>query len=388
MKGKLGKNLWGEELVILAEASMEPVVIYVKQVLDIVSKASNKGIKGIAHVPGGGFIDTICRVFGIGIGALVYNDPCSVPPDFKWIQKAGGIEDGEMKRTFNMGIRMVLVVSKEVSERVVKEEGEMVYCVGEVFSDSPRDSVQFIEWSPSSCPRALPGQYAPVNQHFFVARMDMAVDCKPGEAYNQVVEVDVKVEEPGKDNVHNNAFYTQETLLKSESQAMRDCNLLSARHWIESFRRGFMPWLSSSIRLPLFFMISCGRSPPDIFLFASHRFLLAIVNKHQVGGGSSRGQNAPTQILWFFAHHSCFLEIDLGHLKGTNEVSWHGPAEDQAYVHPPYIMMTFNFDIHGFRPFSGTKFSSSESINFTADISKGLMKANSSGVRRGKESSS
>lgn len=77
-----------------------------------------------------------------------------------------------------------------------------------------------------------PGLYAPVHQHFFVARMDMAVDCKPGEAFNQVVEVDVKVEEPGKNNVHNNAFYTKETLLRSESQAMRDCNPLSARHWI------------------------------------------------------------------------------------------------------------------------------------------------------------
>ncbi|MCI19864.1 copper amine oxidase, partial [Trifolium medium] len=64
-----------------------------------------------------------------------------------------------------------------------------------------------------------PGLYAPVHQHFFVARMDMAVDCKPGEAFNQakyketdilllfgqVVEVNVKVEEPGKNNVHNNA---------------------------------------------------------------------------------------------------------------------------------------------------------------------------------------
>ncbi|KAI7729154.1 hypothetical protein M8C21_022047, partial [Ambrosia artemisiifolia] len=77
-----------------------------------------------------------------------------------------------------------------------------------------------------------PGLYAPVHQHFFVARMDMAVDCKPGEAYNQVVEVNVKVEESGKNNVHNNAFYTEETLLKTESQAMRDCNQLSARHWI------------------------------------------------------------------------------------------------------------------------------------------------------------
>ncbi|KAJ9708820.1 hypothetical protein PVL29_000702 [Vitis rotundifolia] len=77
-----------------------------------------------------------------------------------------------------------------------------------------------------------PGLYAPVHQHFFVARMDMAVDCKPGETFNQVVEVDVKVEEPGKNNVHNNAFYAEEKLLRSEMQAMRDCNPLSARHWI------------------------------------------------------------------------------------------------------------------------------------------------------------
>ena len=31
-----------------------------------------------------------------------------------------------------------------------------------------------------------PSLYAPVHQHFFVTRMDMAVDCKPNEAYNQV----------------------------------------------------------------------------------------------------------------------------------------------------------------------------------------------------------
>ncbi|XP_059657872.1 amine oxidase [copper-containing] zeta, peroxisomal-like isoform X1 [Cornus florida] len=77
-----------------------------------------------------------------------------------------------------------------------------------------------------------PGLYAPVHQHFFVARMDMAVDCKPGEAHNQVVEVDVKVDEPGDNNVHNNAFYAEEKLLRSELEAMRDCNPLAARHWI------------------------------------------------------------------------------------------------------------------------------------------------------------
>nr|PNR49677.1 hypothetical protein PHYPA_011573 [Physcomitrium patens] len=31
-----------------------------------------------------------------------------------------------------------------------------------------------------------PGLYAPVHQHFFVARLDMDVDCKPGEGLNQI----------------------------------------------------------------------------------------------------------------------------------------------------------------------------------------------------------
>ncbi|KAF8703451.1 hypothetical protein HU200_027626 [Digitaria exilis] len=77
-----------------------------------------------------------------------------------------------------------------------------------------------------------PGLYAPVHQHFFVARMDMAVDCKPNEAHNQVVEVNVKRESAGTHNVHNNAFFAEEKLLKSELQAMRDCDPSSARHWI------------------------------------------------------------------------------------------------------------------------------------------------------------
>lgn len=77
-----------------------------------------------------------------------------------------------------------------------------------------------------------PGLYAPIHQHFFVARMDMAVDCKPGEPANQVLELNVKVEEPGPNNPHNNAFYAEETLFRTESEAKRDCNSLQARHWV------------------------------------------------------------------------------------------------------------------------------------------------------------
>jgi phosphoribosylformylglycinamidine cyclo-ligase len=45
-----------------------------------------------------------------------------VPPIFKWLQEKGAVEDAEMRRTFNMGIGMVLIVAKDVAESIVSGE--------------------------------------------------------------------------------------------------------------------------------------------------------------------------------------------------------------------------------------------------------------------------
>lgn len=52
--------------------------------LDIISKG---GVKGIAHITGGGFTDNIPRVFPEGLGAVILEDSWLVPPVFKWIQE-------------------------------------------------------------------------------------------------------------------------------------------------------------------------------------------------------------------------------------------------------------------------------------------------------------
>ncbi|GJP67547.1 hypothetical protein CLOP_g24357 [Closterium sp. NIES-67] len=77
-----------------------------------------------------------------------------------------------------------------------------------------------------------PGLYAPIHQHFFVARMDMAVDCRPGEKSNQVVELNVRMEKEGPHNPHANAFYAEERVLRTEGEGMRDVDPLAARHWL------------------------------------------------------------------------------------------------------------------------------------------------------------
>ncbi|KAL5721990.1 phosphoribosylformylglycinamidine cyclo-ligase [Ranunculus cassubicifolius] len=117
--------------ITLGEALMAPTVIYVNQVLDIISKG---GVKGIAHITGGGLTDNIPRVFPKELGATIYEDSWTIPPLFKWIQEAGRIEDSEMRRTFNLGIGMVLIVSPDASERILTDNNgsNRAYRIGEV----------------------------------------------------------------------------------------------------------------------------------------------------------------------------------------------------------------------------------------------------------------
>ncbi|XP_078437285.1 phosphoribosylformylglycinamidine cyclo-ligase, chloroplast / phosphoribosyl-aminoimidazole synthetase / AIR synthase (PUR5) [Wolffia australiana] len=119
--------------ITLGQALMAPTVIYVKQVLEIISKG---GVKGIAHITGGGFTDNIPRVFPAGLGAKIYNDSWDIPTIFKWIQETGNIEDSEMRRTFNMGIGMVLVVDRDVAPRIITESSKTnpAFLIGEVIT--------------------------------------------------------------------------------------------------------------------------------------------------------------------------------------------------------------------------------------------------------------
>ncbi|KAI6705831.1 hypothetical protein NL676_008793 [Syzygium grande] len=94
------------EAVTVGEALMAPTVIYVNQVLNLI----NKG----------------------GLGATIYGDSWVVPPLFKWIQEVGNIEDSEMRRTFNMGIGMVLVVSPEAALRILGDNEITAYRIGDV----------------------------------------------------------------------------------------------------------------------------------------------------------------------------------------------------------------------------------------------------------------
>lgn len=91
-------------------------------------------VHGLCHVTGGGIPGNLCRILPSGCGALLAED-WPVPPVFRLIAETGGIRQTEMRRAFNMGAGMLLVVGPDNVERVqelLAEAGEKPFRAGSV----------------------------------------------------------------------------------------------------------------------------------------------------------------------------------------------------------------------------------------------------------------
>jgi len=120
----------------LGEALLEPTRIYVKPLLAAIRETGS--IKAMAHITGGGFTENIPRVLPKGIGARLDLTNLVPPAVFGWLSQAGGIEQSEMLRTFNCGVGMVLVTSRETANAVrsvLEAHDETVIHMGELVSD-------------------------------------------------------------------------------------------------------------------------------------------------------------------------------------------------------------------------------------------------------------
>ena len=105
--------------ITLGEVLLNPTRIYVDPLVDLIKHCREgigpceiSDIKAMAHITGGG-LSNLLRLhddFGWHI-----DDPLPILPEFKWLAKNGSVNNREMHRTFNMGMGMTIVVSKEKS---------------------------------------------------------------------------------------------------------------------------------------------------------------------------------------------------------------------------------------------------------------------------------
>ena len=116
----------------LGETLITPTKIYVKPMLALLEKVT---VKAISHITGGGFYENIPRSIPKGFGAKIDKASVRVLPIFKLIAQTGNICERDMFNTFNMGVGMSVVVSKDEAEAALKilhDAGEDAYIIGEV----------------------------------------------------------------------------------------------------------------------------------------------------------------------------------------------------------------------------------------------------------------
>ena len=116
----------------LGEVLLVPTRLYVLPALAAIRVG---GVHALAHVTGGGLTENLPRVLPDGLGATIDLSAWSPPPVFGWLAQTGGIARGEMLKTFNCGIGMVVVCARdrvEELETLLAGEGERVTPIGEV----------------------------------------------------------------------------------------------------------------------------------------------------------------------------------------------------------------------------------------------------------------
>jgi phosphoribosylformylglycinamidine cyclo-ligase len=117
----------------LGEALLTPTRIYVKPVL--AALRASTGIKALAHITGGGFVENIPRVLPKQTVAEIDLTKVPCPPVFGWLQRLGGMAEREMLRTFNCGIGMIVVGEAKAAKAVaqsLEKSGEAVVALGHI----------------------------------------------------------------------------------------------------------------------------------------------------------------------------------------------------------------------------------------------------------------
>ena len=120
----------------LGETLLTPTKIYVKPILALMEQVD---VKAVSHITGGGFYENIPRMLTDGLAAKIKKDDIPVLPIFKLMQRVGNISEHDMYNTFNMGVGMVVAVSKDEADKaleVLKANGEDAVVLGEVIEGS------------------------------------------------------------------------------------------------------------------------------------------------------------------------------------------------------------------------------------------------------------
>ena len=127
-----------------SERLLLPTRIYVKPILALMQSVN---LKGLAHITGGGITENIPRVLQGALDAEIDTKSWSPGPVFDWLKEHGNIETGEMRRTFNCGVGMVVIVDLSEADKTVQilnEHGESAWRIGQIVPGDSAPGVRYV----------------------------------------------------------------------------------------------------------------------------------------------------------------------------------------------------------------------------------------------------
>lgn len=117
------QNTIGEELLKIHKS-------YLKSFEKIENRID---VKGMSHITGGGIIGNTMRIIPKGLSIDVNWSSWERLPIFSLIQKIGDVPEEDMRRTFNLGIGLIIIIDKndaDLALSLLKEDNALI--IGEV----------------------------------------------------------------------------------------------------------------------------------------------------------------------------------------------------------------------------------------------------------------
>src|ERR1051326_593304 len=115
----------GEALLIVHRSYLKPIG----------AVAGMRGVHAFAHITGGGILGNTGRIIPAHLSPTINWDRWQRPAIFQMIQNYGRVPEKDMRRSFNLGVGLVIVASSRETEPVMKalrQSGENPFVIGEV----------------------------------------------------------------------------------------------------------------------------------------------------------------------------------------------------------------------------------------------------------------
>ncbi len=139
-----------ESMATLGAVLLTPTRIYARAVLAVREDLVARGwdLRGLAHITGGGLPGNVPRALPEGLGARIDPSRWSMPSVMRLIGALGGMDDDEVRATFNGGIGMIAVMAREAVPAAIAGfagHGLEATLVGEVVGADATGGARYVE---------------------------------------------------------------------------------------------------------------------------------------------------------------------------------------------------------------------------------------------------